>query len=515
MPVETHENARTRFGEFEVDRPACALFRSGQRVPLQIQPFRVLEALLDSAGQVVTRESLYAKLWPGKVYIDVDRGLNNAVNRLRQALDDSGSTPVFIETLPRIGYRFIHPLETPAAAVAPQPEQPAGPAARTNRHRSLPLAMATLYALAVVALAIAVSWWTGSQDDTSPRSKGDSRPVHAPEAQDAYSRAERFLEQRNKESLKLAIEHLQRATELDPTFAEAFALLAAAYAGAGSTTNSQFLTADEALEPALAAAERALQLDPNLAKAHIALARVLNSLQPWSRPTDLAIEQSYRRGLELDPADAESHLQFGNFLAKRGRRGEALAQFRSALELDPLSPSANSRLGQELMGAGRTEEGLELLRRTVELDPFQFNARVRLGWGYLTVGDLDLAEGQFSAADEISPGSRSALSGLGFVAARKGDEKRARELLDGLLSVTESVEDPFHVAIVYVGLKEREESLKWLDRTVRASRVLHGSPPWGLQAPIYDWLRDDPRFGQLQRAIDETSVDDAQGAQRP
>ena len=515
MAVETQESTRTRFGQFEVDRPACALFRNGRRVPLQIQPFRVLEALLDSAGQVVTRESLYTRIWPGKVYIDVDRGLNNAVNRLRQALDDSGSTPVFIETLPRIGYRFIHPLESPAAAEAPQSEQPAGPAAGSGRRRKVRLTIAALSALVVVMLAVAVSQWAVNEDSAGTRSAGEIRLTQVPEAQDAYSRAERFLEQRNKESLKLAIEHLRHATELDPNFAEAFALLAAAYAGAGSTTNSQFLTADEALEPALAAAKRALQLDPNLAKAHIALARVLNSFQPWSRPTDLAIEQSYRRGLELDPADAESHLQFGNFLAKRGRHGEALAQFRSALELDPLSPSANSRLGQELMGAGRTEEGLELLRRTVELDPFQFNARVRLGWGYLTVGNLDLAKGQFSAADGISPGSGSALSGLGFVAARKGDEKRARELLDGLLSVTESADDPFHVAIVYVGLKEREESLKWLDRTVQATRVLHGSPPWGLQSPIYDWLRHDPRFGQLQRAIDETSVDDVQEAQRP
>ena len=511
MPEPTHVNPRTRFGAFEVDRPACALYRDGQRIPLQIQPYRVLEALLDNAGEVVARETLYARLWPGKVYIDVDRGLNNAVNRLRQALGDSGDTPIFIETLPRIGYRFIHPLDSPVEAVPPPAKEPAPRAEEPGRRAAWRPAAVTLSALALLALAVSVARWVEDGPGTAPPSAGSSQPARISEAQDAYARAVKLIEQRNKESLKLAIEHLRRATELDPTFAEAHAVLAAAYAGAGSTTNSQFMTADEALAPALAAAERALQLDPTLAKAHIALARVLFSLQPWSRPTDLAIEQSYRRGLELDPADADAHLQFGNFLSKRRRTDEALVEFQAALKLDPLSPSVNSRLGQELMGVGRTTDGLELLRRTVELDPFQFNARVRLGWGYVTVGDLASAEREFAAAEGISPQSRPALSALAFVAARRGDEERARGLLDTLLSAAESTDDPSHVAIVYVGLRQREESLEWLERTVQRTRVLHGRPPWGLHSPIYDWLRDDPRFGRLEQMIEASFVSGAQG----
>jgi DNA-binding winged helix-turn-helix (wHTH) protein/Tfp pilus assembly protein PilF len=501
MPERTKVNPRTRFGEFEVDRPACALFRHGQRIPLQIQPYRVLEALIDNPGEVVTRETLYARLWPGKVYIDVDRGLNNAVNRLRQALGDSGDTPNFIETLPRIGYRFIHPLESPVETVPPLAKEPARPDAGAGRRAAWRPGAVALSVLALLTLAVSVARWAGNGSDAEPPSAGDSRPTQVVEAQDAYMRGIRLLEQRNKESLELAIQHLRRATELDPDFAEAFAVLAAAYAGAGSTTNSQFLSTDEALKPALAAAERALQLNPDLAKAHIALARVLNSLQPWSKPTDLAIEQSYRRGLELDPADSEAHLQFGIFLAKRGRSDEALTQFRMALELDPLSPSVNSRLAQELMGAGQTVEGLELLRRTVELDPFQFNARVRLGWGYLTVGNLDAAEQEFSAANRISPDAPSALSGLAYVAARRGDTRTARGLLDRLLSITQTSGDPFHVAIVYVGLRERDESLDWLERSVQETRALHGRPPWGLHAPMYDWLRGEARFKRLEQEL--------------
>lgn len=504
-------NPRTRFGEFEVDRPACALYRHGRRIPLQIQPYRVLEALLDNAGEVVTRETLYARLWPGNVYTDVDRGLNNAVNRLRQALRDSGDTPLYIETLPRIGYRFIYPLESPVETVSPPAREPARTAEEPGRRAAWRPAAVALSALVLLALAVSVARWAENGRDATPPSAASNQPARVGEAQDAYARALKLIEQRNKESLKLAIEHLHRATELDPTFAEAYAVLAAAYAGAGSTTNSQFMTADEALAPALAAAERALQLDPALAKAHVALARVLSSLQPWSRPTDLAIEQSYRRGLELDPADADAHLQFGNFLSKRGRTDEALVEFQAALKLDPLSPSVNSRLGQELMGVGRTTDGLELLRRTVELDPFQFNARVRLGWGYVAVGDLASAEREFAAAEEISPQSRSAVSALGYVAARRGDEEQARGLLAALLSAADSTDDPSHVAIVYVGLRQREESLEWLERTVQRTRVLHGRPPWGLHAPIYDWLRDDPRFRRLEQEVEAASVGGAEG----
>jgi serine/threonine-protein kinase len=516
MPDQTHRHPKTRFGEFAIDRPACALFRNGQRIPLQIQPFRVLEALVDNAGEVVTRDTLYARIWPGKVYFDVDRGLNNAVNRLRQALGDSGDDPVFIETLPRIGYRFIYPLESNAAA-APTAAAvlPEVSAAGPGRHWTRRTGIVVASALAIGAVAVAVARWTANQAENAPRSPGESRPTPVAEAQEAYLRGVKFRGQRNKDSLKLAIEHLHRATELDPTFAEAFAQLAIAYAGAGGNTHAKFLSAEQALKPALAAAERALQLDPELGKAHIALALVLNSLQPWARPTDLAIEQSFRRGLELDPADAEAHLHYGNFLAKRGRSDAAVAQYRTARQLDPLSPSISSRLGQELVGIGRVEDGLELLRRTVELDPFQFNARMRLGWGYITVGDLEAAEREFSVADRISPDSRTVSSNLAFVAARKGDERRARELLDSLLSTADPAEDPFAVAIVYVGLEEREQSLAWLEKTVRQTRILHGRPFWGLHTPIYDWLRDDSRFKRLEQDLAASTVGEPWAEPRP
>ena len=314
-----------------------------------------------------------------------------------------------------------------------------------------------------------------------------------------------LFERRNKESVELSIKHLTRATELDPGFAAAHAALAIAYAGAGGNTLAKFLSAGEALAPALAAAERALELDPNLAQAHVALARVKDGLQPWSAAKDVTIEQSYRRAFDLDDTLASAHLYFANFLAARGRSDEAVPQFRRALELDPLSPSINSRLGMELIALGMTEEGLEHLRKTVELDPWQFNARLRLGWAYVALGDLDAADDAFEAAERISPNSAPSQGGLAFIAARKGDTARARALLDDLLPLAASVDAPFFIALVYVGLEDRENSIEWLAKTARQTRTLHQIGLWGIQSPLYDWLRDDPRFAQIEREIAATT----------
>ena len=98
------------FGAFEVDVRAGEICKNGYKVKLQDQPFRVLEVLLRQPGEVVTREELQRQIWPADTFVDFDRGLNNAVKRLREALGDSAENPRFVETLARRGYRFIGSL---------------------------------------------------------------------------------------------------------------------------------------------------------------------------------------------------------------------------------------------------------------------------------------------------------------------------------------------------------------------------------------------------------------------
>jgi eukaryotic-like serine/threonine-protein kinase len=102
--------SRIPFGIFQLDLESGELLKNGRRIRLQAQPFQVLRVLLEKPGRVVTREELQQKLWPKDTFVDFEHGLNAAINRLRQVLDDSADTPRYIETLPRRGYRFIFPL---------------------------------------------------------------------------------------------------------------------------------------------------------------------------------------------------------------------------------------------------------------------------------------------------------------------------------------------------------------------------------------------------------------------
>ena len=117
----TREPPGVRFGPYVADFATGELRRDGAKVPLQDKPFQILVLLLRRPGELVTREELRSRLWPADTFVDFEHGLNTAVKKLRQALDDSAEEPRFVETLPRRGYRFIAPVEgtSPDAGLAP------------------------------------------------------------------------------------------------------------------------------------------------------------------------------------------------------------------------------------------------------------------------------------------------------------------------------------------------------------------------------------------------------------
>ena len=110
-PQSSSAGKIVRFGVFAVDLAAGELRKNGVRIRLQEQPFQVLAYLLEHPGKVVTREELRQKLWAADTFVDFDHSLNTAVNKLREALGDSASSPRFVETLARRGYRFLAPVE--------------------------------------------------------------------------------------------------------------------------------------------------------------------------------------------------------------------------------------------------------------------------------------------------------------------------------------------------------------------------------------------------------------------
>jgi DNA-binding winged helix-turn-helix (wHTH) protein len=110
--MSSNGRSRLRFGQLELDLTEEKLLKKGLPLRLENLPLQLLAALLESPGEVVSREELCARLWPDGTYVDFDEGLNTAIKKLRYALGDSAENPTFIETVPRRGYRFIAPVQS-------------------------------------------------------------------------------------------------------------------------------------------------------------------------------------------------------------------------------------------------------------------------------------------------------------------------------------------------------------------------------------------------------------------
>ncbi len=123
MAETERHNRFKRFGAFEADLRTAELRKAGVKLKISGQPFQVLSILLERPGDVVTREELQKRLWPD-TFVDVERNLNTAINKIREMLGDSAESPRFIETLPRRGYRFIAKVEGESPAAEPHVETP-------------------------------------------------------------------------------------------------------------------------------------------------------------------------------------------------------------------------------------------------------------------------------------------------------------------------------------------------------------------------------------------------------
>jgi len=178
MP-EASTPARLRFGVFEVDLRAGELRKQGAKLRLQEQPFRVLAMLLERPGEIVTRDELRGRLWSADTFVDFDHGVNKAINRIREVIGDSATSPRFIETVARRGYRFIGDVTTlePAVVALPQPDVIGGSSPdrerpETGAHEQHPRSwwMWSVAGLVIVLASGAAIGWGVRRGSTAVRS---------------------------------------------------------------------------------------------------------------------------------------------------------------------------------------------------------------------------------------------------------------------------------------------------------------------------------------------------------
>ncbi len=317
------------------------------------------------------------------------------------------------------------------------------------------------------------------------------RRVHSPDLRtySLYLEGRYFSNRRTKEALEQAIVDFQRALAADSAYAPAYLGLAEAY---DFLAAQGYADPDSVFQRAKAATLRAIALDSTLPDAHRALEFLL-LFHEWN---GAAAGRELERALALDPSNASARLHHTFYLIAVGRTMEAVEEARHAVALDPLSLIINARLGFALTMARRYDEAIAAERHTLQLDSTFAPAL----W---TLGDALTLERRFGEAipqfRKAIAHSRLMLGDLGFSYGAAGDRPSAERYLGELAARARSAYvDPYERAIVYAGLRDRNNAFHWLELAVEAH-----SPQliWLRSEPMLDALRPDPRFAALLQHI--------------
>jgi serine/threonine-protein kinase len=313
-----------------------------------------------------------------------------------------------------------------------------------------------------------------------------------PGAYDAYLKGRFFFNRPSDENLKKAISQFEDAVRLSPDFAPAYSGLSDAYLWAGY--NEGFMTASEGRRKARAAAGRAVGLDPDSAEAYASFATFkLFYERDWA-----GCERDFRTSISLNPNYAFAHDQFGMALAFQGRFEEAVAEGRRAAELDPLSPQILIDASMAPMFQGNFAAAKELARRAAELDPAFFFPDMISGWA-------DMAAGRFKDAIPALAKAKTmdappfVTAWLAYAYGAAGDRAGAMAELEELRRMSRPGEVlPFNLAMVYLGLGDRQRALGELERAYAADSQMMA---WLGKDRLFDPLRSEPRFVALLKKL--------------
>jgi len=450
-----------RFGTFEVDFESRELRKHGMLVRLEEKPFRILQLLIEQAGCVVTRRALREKLWPD-THVGYDQNLNTAVNKLRELLGDSAQSSRFIETLPRIGYRFIAPVMIPARssslkakkmlAVLPFENLGGDPgqeyfADGLTEEMISHLGQLDPRRLGVIARTSTIQYKGTRKSITeiaselkvsyvlegSVRCEGNGARITAQliEALDqthlwsaSYNRDLRDILSVQADvarqvgralSLELLPEAAAKSPAFDPTAHESY-LRGRFYFGQ---------TTEEGLKKAITSFETALSIEPNCARSYSGIADCCGLLSWFGALAPEVAGQkaaaAAKRAIEIDASLSECHASLALVRFWHDWNWEEAEQeFLSAIELNPSYISAYQWYAAFLNTQGRFEEAQAAQRSARELDPFSLIPSMNVAGPLFFSRQYDRAVQQLVAVLEQEPRFFPALLQLGRVYVQMG-----------------------------------------------------------------------------------------------
>lgn len=572
-----------RFGTFELDPRSGELRKGGTKLRLRGQPIQVLTVLLTRAGQLVTRDELRAEVWRSDTFVDFDHSLHNAIARLREALGDSVESPQYIETLPRLGYRFVEKVDAVETGMpAPAAESSS---ARIQSVAVLPLedhssdreyeyfaegmtealitSLAKIKALRVISRTSAMQYKgarkplpqiarelnvdaviEGSVLRSGDRVRIAAQLIHAasdqhiwaesyerdfrdvlalqseiarqvanevrialspaeeqslrstrrinPESHELYLKGRFFWNKRTEESVRKALVHFQNALAADPTYAQVYAGIADCHNILGYYNVQP--PADAYLK-AKAAALKAIELDPSLGEPHAALAVVKRDFDwDWR-----GAESEFQRAIELSPGYVESHHWRSTLLAIQGDCDTALREKKRVLAMDPLSVVIQTDVARMLYFARKYDDAIAQYLAALDMDPNFASAHIWLARAYLQKQMFSESIAALESGCRLTQGSPYALAELGHACALAGDFKKARAVLEELLSVSSAkYVSPYDVALVYVGMGQKTDAMAQLHKALEHRAVWLG---YLKVEPQWDPLRAEPAFFDLLKRV--------------
>jgi TolB-like protein/Flp pilus assembly protein TadD/class 3 adenylate cyclase len=319
-----------------------------------------------------------------------------------------------------------------------------------------------------------------------------ARPTASTEAHQLYLKGRFFWNKRTGNDLKKSIDYFQQAIAADPNYALAYAGIADAYVLLPGYSAG---TPRDCYPKAKAAAKKALELDETLAEAHTTLAMAI-----WLYDFDSSqATREFQRAIELNPNYATAHHWFSLGLASLGRFDDAIAEGKRAVELDPLSLVINADLGADYYLARRYDEAIAQQRKTLEMDPGFYYAHFILGEALAAKGAFEQAIEEYRKAHALDD-DPWVLGLLGHAYASSGNKTEALKILDQLKELsTQRYVSAYSFAILYLGLGEKQEALRWLEQSYqdRAGSDI----AWIRVYSLLDPLRGDPRFEALAEKI--------------
>jgi DNA-binding winged helix-turn-helix (wHTH) protein/Tfp pilus assembly protein PilF len=478
-----NDKADLRFDGWTVNRISGEMTKDGRAARLPQQPLRILIELYDNAGAIVTREQLVKVLWPTGI-VDFDNGLNVAVRKLRLALDDVGDAPKYIETLPKVGYRFAVPaIAVPRDSPSPADERvSSGPRLASGKPGTI-----VAVSLGVLAGAIGAAWWWSTGQaivdsgaarvvETTPTPPAQPKHVPSVRAREFYLEGLSQRSRRDINATRIALENFEAALREDPEYAEAWAALADVNSGMVIRHTVPYA---EGIPPALAAAKRAIELDASLAQGHISLAQIRLDHERDFAAARVALE----RARAINDQSSRLWHAYAMWHAHQGHVDEALADIRKARELEPMVLLYQSNYAAILYNARRYEDAIAYLTPILEANPKFAQARSVLANALMATGDLAGAERQL----ELRPAPDLYQAERGYLAAKQGNLDRARQEIVRLEELArKGFGTGYAIATIYTALGDLDRGCEYLARAVDDHSILLA------------WMRLDPRMDPLR-----------------